>query len=412
MLNPRANTPSGRSVMFSWLRRLPGTLLFSICGAIVLLWLGIGFSLWREHNYALQSAQEDSRNLVRAFSENILRTIESVDQTLLMIREAQVRDPNGLDLTSWATSRPFMNDLNVQIALIGPDGIMLQSNLGRPAKRIDLADREHFRVHRESDDDRLFISRPVLGRVSKRWTIQFTRKIIGPDGAFAGVVVMSLNPDYLSRFYESLSLGNGVVFIGNLETRVLLARAPTGSEAIGSPLSVETQARMLNATTPTTYRFVSAVDGTDRIVSFARVGRYPLSVAVGLAVSDALVPYARNVWLYIGIGVVGTISILIAGVLMMIQRNRLVRSQQALSATLEHMSQGILMVDADSRVPVINRRAIELLGLPEEFRHRTMHFQDILDWQFSKHEFGSSSGWNPALREVLTSGGVLPGESI
>jgi diguanylate cyclase (GGDEF)-like protein len=36
--------------------------------------------------------------------------------------------------------------------------------------------------------------------------------------------------------------------------------------------------------------------------------------------------------------------------------------------TLDHMGQGIIMTDADNHVPVINRRAVELLGLPDSFR--------------------------------------------
>ena len=33
-------------------------------------------------------------------------------------------------------------------------------------------------------------------------------------------------------------------------------------------------------------------------------------------------------------------------------------------AALAHMTQGIVMVESDGLVPVINRRAVELLGLP------------------------------------------------
>jgi diguanylate cyclase (GGDEF)-like protein len=53
-------------------------------------------------------------------------------------------------------------------------------------------------------------------------------------------------------------------------------------------------------------------------------------------------------------------------------RNKLRRSEaetreraHELEVTLEYMSQGIIMTDADNNIPVINRRAIELLHLPE-----------------------------------------------
>src|SRR3712207_8732442 len=43
---------------------------------------------------------------------------------------------------------------------------------------------------------------------------------------------------------------------------------------------------------------------------------------------------------------------------------RLAEQSALLKATLENMSQGIMMVAADGSVPVLNRRAIELLDLP------------------------------------------------
>jgi diguanylate cyclase (GGDEF)-like protein len=46
------------------------------------------------------------------------------------------------------------------------------------------------------------------------------------------------------------------------------------------------------------------------------------------------------------------------------QRIRSAASRQALLLTLDNMSQGIVMIDREGRIPVVNRRATELLGLP------------------------------------------------
>ncbi len=58
---------------------------------------------------------------------------------------------------------------------------------------VSIADRPHFRVQTRSQrTTSLFISRPVIGRVSGEQTIQFSRKLLDPDGAFDGVIVLSL----------------------------------------------------------------------------------------------------------------------------------------------------------------------------------------------------------------------------
>ncbi len=88
------------------------------------------------------------------------------------------------------------------------------------------------------------------------------------------------------------------------------------------------------------------------------------------------------------------------------QRRRLLASTGALTATLENISQGILMVDANGNVPVINRRAIELLGLPASLMDRKPSFQEILAYQLATNEFGRGEDVNPDFIRFVASGGI------
>src|SRR5690606_21307371 len=48
-------------------------------------------------------------------------------------------------------------------------------------------------------------------------------------------------------------------------------------------------------------------------------------------------------------------------------RRKAEEAEAALTATIESMSQGLMMLAPDRTLRVINRRAVELLGLPPDF---------------------------------------------
>ena len=124
--------------------------------------------LWNDHSAARSGAEKESANLARSFDESIARTIEAVDQTLLFIREGHQQGRSAFDVQGWARGRSFFNDLHMQISIVDRNGWAVSSDLGPVDPNTDVSDREHFRFQLTSQDDTLFISRPVIGRVSNR----------------------------------------------------------------------------------------------------------------------------------------------------------------------------------------------------------------------------------------------------
>jgi len=190
-----------------WRSRLPHLLAWSLALAAVLALLLITRQVTRsEYQESERGARRELSNLSRLSQEHARSTLHTADHTLQYIRSLYQRDGMALDLAALVRQDVLDIDLFHQVGIIDAQGIYRLSNLPG-TQSVNLADREYFKVHVARQTDELFVSPPVLGRVSNKWTTQLTRRISLPDGSFAGVVVVSLDADYFARFYASLDLG-------------------------------------------------------------------------------------------------------------------------------------------------------------------------------------------------------------
>jgi two-component system sensor histidine kinase/response regulator len=371
---------------------------------IGLLWFGIMHSLRTERAAAEAAGRNNTGNLARVFADNTARAVRQVDDTLLYVRDSYVHDPNGFDLSVWGRNRQFQAGLMFQVSLIGPNGHLTGSSLGTPQESVDLSDREHFRVHVEGDGAGLFISKPVLGRISGRWSVQLSRRVTMQDGGFGGVVVISVDPAYLADFYGTMDLGlDGSIVLVGLDG-VVRARA-VGDTAVHLGQTMVHADWLRGDKVAGHAIWQSSLDGIERLLAYRRVPELPLVVLVTQATAQVFAEYENNRHDYFLAGGLLSVMILLAcatvvshQVISHQARVALRRSAAEQQATLENMSQGIMMIDADGTVAVLNHRAIDLLGLPAHFAQGRPRFQSILAWQLSQREFGDEGS---LVREIV-----------
>lgn len=140
----------------------------AIVAAIALLWTATGLHLRELHRQAVRSAEAESESLVRNLQQQTIRTIEAADNLLRFVQLDWRRQGAHLSIAEYAAAYRPADGIAVQLAIIGADGRLRLSSVDPNAAPVDLSDREHFRVHLGEGPERLFISRPVLGRVSGR----------------------------------------------------------------------------------------------------------------------------------------------------------------------------------------------------------------------------------------------------
>lgn len=290
---------------------------------VALLWVSIAWDLGRERTRALDAAQSDTANLARLLEEHIQRTIAGLDQTLLYLKAEYERDPRRFRLATSIANNSIMKRVSVQIALIGPDGTLVDSNVAGFA-RVNLSDREHFRVHRDPAGEPLFVSKPVLGRASGRWSIQLTRRLDGPGGRFAGVLVVSLDPNYLAEVYNSVDVGKAgaVMLVG----RDGIVRAASGydPDILGQSLAQVGLVERMFATRAGSHRIEGPFDRRWRIASYRSLDNLPLAVWIGRSEAELLTAHGQvqNVALLVGAAITAVLGAALLVLYVLVRRQQ------------------------------------------------------------------------------------------
>ena len=381
-----------------------GLVLLLIC-SLGAIW-GVAFlHLRQEYDRAGFDAETRTDNLARAYEETVSRSIAALDQALESLRDSWLSDPAHFDIDDWLRGKRVLTHITNQIGVARADGSVDTTAVARGRPKVNIADREHFRVHVDATEDRLFISKPVVGRASGRLSIQLTRRVTGRDGGFAGVVVASLDPYILGVFRESSDNGEGFALLVGRDGIVRASRPDTGGigQPVRPPLDGDIARLFEDGGGTRTTR------GTDAIVSYRTVTGYPLFVAVGISRAAAFAGYeqARRSAILAGGGL--TAAVLVAGAITLRDGRRLTRFLRALNLTIDNISQGIMMIDADRRMPVVNHRVTELLDLPAGLASPGGSFDALLRWQTEHGEFKADAPGSDRILAMVRSGGVDPG---
>jgi signal transduction histidine kinase/ActR/RegA family two-component response regulator len=343
------------------------------------IWIGTHLYLQLDEQKAIESAIGQNNNVALMFDEHVTTTIKDIDKNILFLRRARQNDPENFDLPAWTTHAYFLRDVTVQMALIGPDGFLISTNVDRNPKRMDLSDREHFRVHADGKADTLFVSKPVLGRATGKWTIQLTRRIDNADGSFGGVLVASLDPYHLSAFFERIDLGKdgAISLVG--DDGLIRARGGLSPDLLGKSIAGTELFDALQRSTSGVVQVEGPLIGGRRIISFRHLKDFPLTVTVGRPEDEVLAGHQERsrlfLWTALGLSLV-VAAVMLVGMnheLRLLQAaadrresdRRIARKSEELEATLGRIGQGILMLDVDGRLRIVNHRAAELLGHAE-----------------------------------------------
>lgn len=343
--------------------------------ACALASLGIGLATWQrigfEHEQAIDAGLQANANLTLAFEQQVFRTLKSTEQIAALVREQYQRQGHCPPLQQWVHERVIREDLFSIISIVNASGDVVCSS--RPGTGVNYADRPFFRAQQQAQGDALFINPPVLGRVSGITLLPMSLRMEQPDGRFAGVVVLAVAPEALTRFDSQTQLGaQGRLEISGLDGQ-LRARSNNGQPAdLDTPawLALPAQAA---ASSGSLVDDGTASDGVARLVSYRTMADYPLvlSLGTGLAATLAATEQRRSSYLAWALLASSTLWCLTGLLVWALARQRRVaqalRASEALfRATFRQAAMGIAHIAVDGRILRANDKLCQLLGYSQE----------------------------------------------
>jgi PAS domain S-box-containing protein len=223
----------------------------------------------------------------------VRRVIQSADNALLFLQhEFEERGRVTEEIVAFVERTKGDPILN-QIALADSRGDLLLSAVPL-SKPVNISHREHFQAHAAGRIAGLDIGKPILTQSSGSWSFFLSRRLSRPDGSFAGVVSVGLDPGYFSRFYDDPELGpdRAVLLVGR--DGIVRARRFQQQSRVGQDIGDSPMFRRVGREPIGHHEVTGSIDSLRRFASYRALPDYPLIVAVSSLASTALAPYRQR----------------------------------------------------------------------------------------------------------------------
>ena len=217
------------------------------------------------------------------------------------------------------------------IRLIAPDGRVAATDAQFPAQDQVVMPRHYLRVRRPGMDE-IMVS-PI--RRGQSGEFEFIVARSKPDrGAPGGLIEIVMNPNYFTNFYMTIT-DQQDSRIGLVRSDgVLLARDPPAGQAVvyaaDSPLMQAVRGEPIFGT----YDVGSAVNGTERLFAYEKVGSLPVYVVASIDRAAIIGAWARTMGSHLIYGIPVTLS-LIAATMIALRRARQAAEEAERRAELE-----------------------------------------------------------------------------
>jgi len=267
-------------------------ILFPLIAAFLLavIW-GTTFGMIRVKDAAAAHAAAGSTGvLLTAYEAPAVRALAAIDQALNLVKYWPHRT-SGSPLAELKAKGLLPPDLLFTVSITDRAGTIVDTT--RPLGKRNVADQDYFRE--QLQHDAFYVGRLPQGPTGDE-KLPFSRRLNAPDGAFDGIVIVSVDAAYFVSGYEKEELGeHGVLGLIGVDG---ISRVKRTGDAVSSGYTIDYHGALQNLHAEPAAA-ISSWDGVRRWSSAHEIAGYPLAVLVGVSVDEQMAPAQRQTRAYL-----------------------------------------------------------------------------------------------------------------
>ena len=284
--------------------QLRSLLILCLIGSNILLFTLAGSALYQSYQQEESEARTVTQNIAGAVDQDVSNSIGKIDLALHTVAdelEYQLAG-NGVDELAMNVYLARLEQRLPEIEacrVTNASGTVILGKGLHKKEAADIADRAYFIYLRDHADGTLRITKPLMGRIAKRYMVIFARRYNHPDGGFAGVVFASIPLGHFDRMLARFALGRGAAIVLRDADLGLVSRFPAipqqpGGKVGSTTVSEELRRMTRSGVATATYEARVNSDGIQRTITFRRLSKAPMFVLVGLAQEDYLAAWVAD----------------------------------------------------------------------------------------------------------------------